>query len=106
VLRSFLELFFLVVIDVRTFALGESVNEECPGSSPEKDDGTVAPRSSLPWPGDPLFDDPTAEIGVDSAHFGPINRLTQSRIRNPFLLGKALKPPGFEDSHSATKSIL
>jgi hypothetical protein len=47
VLRGFLELFFLIVIDVRPLAFGEPVYEECPGSAPEKDDGPVAFRSSL-----------------------------------------------------------
>src|ERR1019366_3626156 len=44
VLRGFLELFFLIVIDVRPPAFGESVHEECLGFAPEKDDGTVAFR--------------------------------------------------------------
>ena len=61
--------------------------------------GPVAFRSSLPWPGNPLFDDLTAEIGVNLTLFCASNSLTQNRIRNPFLLGKALKSPGFEDSH-------
>jgi hypothetical protein len=62
-LRGFLEPFFLIVIDVCPLAFGESVYEECATLSgkslpPEKDDRLVALRSSLPWPGDPLFDDP------------------------------------------------
>jgi hypothetical protein len=82
------------------------MHEDCLGSAPEKDDGPVAFRSSLSWPGDPLFDDFTAKVGVDLALFGPSNSLTQNRIRNPLLSGKALKPPGFEDSHGAPQSIL
>jgi hypothetical protein len=100
VLRGFLELLFLIVIDIRPPALGEPVHEECPGSAPEKDDGPVAFRPSLSRSGDPLFDDPTAKVGVDLTPFGPSNSLPQDRIRNPFLCGKALKPPGFENSHS------
>jgi hypothetical protein len=91
VLRGFLELFFLIVIDVRPLAFGEPVHKECLGSAPEKDDGPVAFRSSLPWPGDPLFDDLTAKAGVDLALFGPSNSLTQDRIRNPFLPGKSVE---------------
>jgi hypothetical protein len=106
VLRGFLELFFLIVIDVRPLAFGEPVHEKCLGSAPEKDNGLVAFRSSLPWPGDPLFDDITAKVSVDLALLGPSNSLTQDRIRNPFLSGKALEPPGFEDSHGAPQSIL
>jgi hypothetical protein len=106
VFRGFLELFFLIVINVRPPVFGEPVHEECLGSAPEKDDGPVALRSSLPWPGDPLFDDPTAKVGVNLIVFGPCNSLTQDRIRNPFLLDEALKPPGFEDSHRAPSSIL
>ncbi len=56
----------------------------------KSDDGTVAFRSSLPWPGNTLFDDPTAKVGVDLALLGPSDSLTQHRIRNPFLPGKAL----------------
>ena len=89
----------LFVIDVRPLAFGEPVYKECLGSAPEEDDGPVAFRSSLPWPGNPLFDDLTAKVGVDLALFGPCNRLTQGRIRNPFLPGEALKLSGFEDSH-------
>src|ERR1035437_8903114 len=100
-LRGFLELFFLIVIDVRPMALGEPVHEECVVSAPEEDDGPVSFRSTLPRPGDPLFDDPTTKVGVDLATFRPSNSLKQDRIRNPFLPGKALKPPGFVGSHSA-----
>jgi hypothetical protein len=48
-----------------------------------------------------LFDDLTAKVGVDLALFGPSHGLAQDHIRDPFLPGKALKPPGFEDSHNA-----
>jgi hypothetical protein len=51
--------------------------------------------------GDPLFDDLAAKVGIDLALFGPNHCLAQGRIRNPFLPGEALKPPGCEDSHSA-----
>jgi hypothetical protein len=60
-----------------------------PGSAPEKDDGPVAFRSSLAWPGNPLFDDLTAKVGVDLAPLGPSNSVTQDRIRNPLPPGKA-----------------
>jgi len=83
VLRGFLELFFLIVIDVRSLAFGEPVHKECLGSAAEKDDGSVAFRPSLPWPGDPLFDDPTTKVGVNLALFGACDSLTQGRIRNP-----------------------
>jgi len=89
----------LIVIDVRPPAFGEPVHKECLGTAPEKDDRPAAFRSSLPRPGDSLFDDPTTKVCVNLALFGPYNSLTQGRIRNPFLPGKALKPPGFEDSH-------
>jgi len=69
-------------------------------------DGPVAFRSSLTRSGNPLFDDFTAKVGVDLALFGPSNRFTQGRIRNSFLPGKALKPSGFQDSHSVPRSIL
>jgi hypothetical protein len=48
-----------------------------------------------------LLDDLTAKFGVYLALFGPNNSLTQGCIRNAFLPSKALKPPGFEDSHRA-----
>jgi len=100
-LRGVLKLLLLIVIDVRPLALGEPVYEKRPGTPTEQDDGPVAFRFSLPWSGDPLFDDLTAKVGIDLTLFGPSNSLTQDRIRNPFLPGKALKPPGFVDSHSA-----
>jgi hypothetical protein len=101
VLRGLLELFFLCVIDVRPLVFGEAVYEERLASMPEKNDGPIAFRSSLPWPGNPLLDDLTAKFGVYLALFGPNNSLTQGCIRNAFLPSKALKPPGFEDSHRA-----
>jgi hypothetical protein len=103
---GFPELFFLIVIDVRPLALGEPIHEECPGSVPEENDSPVAFRFSLPWSGDPLFDDLTAEVGVDSALSGLSNGLAQHCIRNRFLPGKALKPPGFEDPQSIPFSSL
>jgi hypothetical protein len=101
VLRGFLELFFLVLTDVGPLALGEPLYEECPGTAPEENDGPVASRFSLPWPGDTLFDDPAAQVCVDLPLFGPGNSLTQDLIRNPFLSGKAMKPPGLVNSHGA-----
>jgi hypothetical protein len=100
VLRGFSELPFLSVIDVRSLALGEPEHEECSGPSPKKDDGPITFRSSLPWSGDPLFDDPTTKVGIDLAFLGPSNSIAQDRIRNSFFSGKALKPSGFEDSHA------
>jgi hypothetical protein len=85
VFRGFLELFFLMVVDFCPLAFSEPVHKPCLGSAAKKDDGSVAFRSSLPWPGDPLFDDPTSKVGVNLALFGPYNSLTQGRIRNPFL---------------------
>jgi hypothetical protein len=103
VLRSFFELYFLIVIDVRPLAFGEPVHKECPSSrersTAEKDDCPVTFRSSLSRLGDALFDDTATKVGVDLTFFGPSNSVTQDRIRNPFFPGEALKPPGFEDSH-------
>jgi hypothetical protein len=59
----------------------------------------LAFRFSLPWSGNPLFYDVTTKISVDLALFGAMDSLSQGRILNPFLPGKALKPLGFEDSH-------
>ena len=87
VLCSFLELFFLVVIDVRPLALGEPIYEGRFGTLPEEDDRPLAFRSSLPWSGDPLFDDFTTKISVDLALVGTIRSITRGRIRNSFLLG-------------------
>ncbi|HXP83218.1 MAG TPA: hypothetical protein VN841_00770 [Bryobacteraceae bacterium] len=79
-LRSFLELFFLLAIDVRPLAFGESIHEERPAlfrkrswrgpSAAEKNDAPVAFRSPLSGPGDPLFDDLTAKVGIDLSFLG------------------------------------
>jgi hypothetical protein len=106
VLRGFLELFFLIVIDVRTPVFGEPINEECLGPALEEDDRAVAFRSSLPSPRDPLFYDSGAQIRIDLALFGAGNSLPQDRIRNSFLPGEALKPPGLENSHIRLAVIL
>jgi hypothetical protein len=88
-------------MDVRPLALGEPVHEKRSVIATEQDDGPVAFRFSLPRSGDPLFDDLAAQVGVDLALFGPGDSLMQGRIRNPFLPGKALKPPGFVGLHGA-----
>ena len=89
----------IIDIDVRPLAFGEPIHEKCLRAATVQDDGPLALRLSLTRSGDPLFDDPAAKAGVDLAIFGTINSLTQSRVRNPFRPGKAMKPPGFEDSH-------
>ena len=106
VLRGFLELFFLIVIDVRPPVFGEPINEECPGPAPEEYDRAVAFRSSLPKSRDPLFYDSAAQTRVDLALFGTVNSLPQDRIRNSFLAGEALKPPGLKNSHIRLAAIL
>jgi hypothetical protein len=105
-LRGILELFYLTVIDVRPLAFRESIHEERLGTATEQDDGPVAFRSALSWPGDPLLDDLTAKVRVDLPVFGPGNSLPQGRISNSFPPGKALKPPGFEDPPSSPCFIL
>jgi hypothetical protein len=105
-LRGFLELFHVIVIDVRVLAFGEFVHEECRGPKPEKDDRAVSSRSPLPWPGNPLFDDPTAKVSVDLALLGPRYSLTQDCILNLFLPSIALEPSGFEYPHNAPQFIL
>ena len=91
-LRGFFVLLFFIVIDVRLLALREPVHEEGFVTAPEKDDRPIAFRFSLSWSGDPLFYDLTTKISIDLALFGAINGLSQGRIFNPFLPGKALKP--------------
>jgi hypothetical protein len=98
-LRGLFELCFLIVIDIRPLVLGEPENEECEAPAPEQNNCPVTLRLPLSGSSDPLFDDPAAQIGVDAADLGPSNSLTQNRIRNCFFPGKALEPPGFEDSH-------
>jgi hypothetical protein len=56
-----------------------------------KDDDSVAFRLPLPWPGNPLFDDLAAEIGVNLTFLGPCNGFAQDLVFDPFLPGKALK---------------
>ena len=63
---GFLELLFLIVIDVRPLALGETIHEERLRTAPEKNDRPVAFRSSLSRSGDPLFDDFATKISVAS----------------------------------------
>jgi hypothetical protein len=105
-LCSFLELCFLIVIDVRTLAFGEPLYEKRFGSASKKNNSTVSFRSSLSGPGDPLFDDLSAEVSVNLAFLRPSYSLTQSRVSNRFLPGKALEPPGLEDSHTKPDFIL
>lgn len=89
VFGRFLKLLLLIVINVRPLALGEPVYEKRLRPATKQDDGPVALRSPLPRSGDPLFDDLTAEVGVDLAFVGPSHRP-----------GETLKPHGHEDPRS------
>jgi hypothetical protein len=93
VLRGFLELVHLIVIDVRPLTFREPIHKKRPGPAPEKDDGPLTLRSSMPWPGYPLFDDLATKVSVNLAPLGPSHSFSQNRIRYTFLTGKALEPP-------------
>ena len=71
VFRCLPELVLLMVVNVRPLTFGEPIREECLLAATEPDDGPVAFRSSLSGPGDPLFDELAAKVGVDLAFFGP-----------------------------------
>jgi hypothetical protein len=53
----------------------------------------------LPWAPHALLDHAIAEVGVDQAALGLLNRFEEAAIRNAFLASEAHKPIGLEDPH-------
>src|SRR5260370_9141993 len=56
------------------------MDEICPRASPVQNHHAETTSLSFAWPGDPLLDDPSSEVGIDQAAFGICNRLAQGRI--------------------------
>jgi len=78
---------------------GKPEEEDSPITCPIGDDHAVPARSSLSLPGDALFDQATAEIGIDQTAFSSSDCLKQTGIRNAVLPGEPREPPGLEDLH-------
>src|SRR5260370_12736964 len=56
------------------------MDEICPRASPVQNHHAETTCLSFAWPGDPLLDDPSSEVGIDQAAFCICNRLAQGRI--------------------------
>src|SRR5258708_24490123 len=70
----------LVLLDVGGPILREAGDEERQLSPPVEDDRAEAAGCSLPFASNPLLDDPAAEIGIDQACLGVLDRLAQRRV--------------------------
>src|SRR5690348_12892418 len=84
VMRRLLELFLFCAGNVRPVILGETIGENCACALAEEDDGSIAARFALPWSGNPLFDDPAAQIGINLSVFSTGRPPTPERCRRSF----------------------
>jgi hypothetical protein len=55
-------------------------------------DRPIPARPSLPFSSDPLFDQATAEVGIDDSPLRALDRFEQTRIRDSLAPGKPPKP--------------
>jgi hypothetical protein len=56
-------------------------------------------------PGNALFDEASAQIGVDHASLRPFDGLTQTSVCDPLATGKPREPSRFEDPHVADLTL-
>jgi hypothetical protein len=78
----------LGVIDVFTFVLGEAEQEDR-SMRAEADKQAKAASLAFSWPRNALFDDPSAEIGIDQASLRALDSRNQARIRDAVLAGES-----------------
>src|SRR6266851_4339105 len=95
----------LVAVDVLALVLGERVEEHSPRSRPVGDQRAVAAGAALPAARDPLLDDAAAEIDVDQATPGALDRLSQATVSDSLTPRVAHQPFGFEDAHTPPNTI-
>jgi len=91
-----------VPFDVFPLALGEAKEEHGPNPYPIGNDHAVPARSPLPFTGDALFDQPSAQIGVDHAPFRPLDSFAQALVRYPLAPDESRKPLRLEDSQAVS----
>ena len=96
------ECVLFVCSNVGSHALGESVDEEGALSLPIQDDGAVTAGFALTRACDPLFQNTTAEIGIDLALLGTSDGIHQNGVRDLVLSSKQLEPCILEDPHNRT----
>jgi hypothetical protein len=65
-----------------------------------RDQRAVAAGAALPAARDPLLDDAAAQVGVDRATTGALDRLPEAMIGNPVATRIPRHPFGFEDFHA------
>jgi hypothetical protein len=97
VLGHFLELLFFILADVAEIALGKTVHEERLLPLPEKDDTAVAFRLACPRTGNPLLDDPAANIRINLSFFRTLDGIPKYLRRDFLLPGKTPKSCVFEN---------
>jgi hypothetical protein len=75
--------------DIIAFALGETVDEHGNLLCPEGHQRPITTATALAFPGDALFDEAAAEIGVDKAAMCATSGFAKARIIDAFTSGKA-----------------
>src|SRR5581483_10478946 len=63
--RGLLKLLLFIAVNVLSLAFCEAVRKNSALTLPKKDDRTIAARLALPRSRDPLFDDTSAEVGIN-----------------------------------------
>ncbi|MEJ1970239.1 MAG: hypothetical protein WDN03_16670 [Rhizomicrobium sp.] len=97
----FLNRFQLVVVDVVTLILRESVKENHTVFAPQRDNKSVATRSPLPCSCDPLLDDMSAKISVHQTSFGTRNGIAQCCSSDLLLPRISREPTVLEYPHAS-----
>jgi hypothetical protein len=88
----------VVLADVGLLILGEAVDEEGAFGLTIQNDGPEPAGPTGSGPGDPLLDNPTAQIRIDQTTLCPVHGLTQIAVRDSFMSREAVKGPVLEDS--------
>src|SRR5437773_188977 len=91
--------------DVVAVALGEAEQEHRPLSAAVGDQGAVSPAFASAGSRNALFDQATAEIGIDETSFGARDGVGQAIVADVLTLGEAHEPSRLENPHPFSRTI-
>src|SRR5947209_7517437 len=89
----------LVLADIVSFILGETVDKHRPPARAKQNNRSKAARLAASRTTDPLLDDAAAQIGVDKSTFGIDDRLAQGLVAEVRMAGEPDERLGLEYPH-------